>query len=302
MMSLQLKNILFFSLLLCFYVASYLGLQQHRTNHPATKDKPVSNMQMLPPVVLKVLAGEFRGLAADLMLVDIAARLGTEIVREDGEWYKVSKSHDWNIIHKLFQNCQALDPYFQQTFIVAQGWLPWDGKMVTEMDEILKVATNSRPWDWEPLRYRGFNSYYFDNDIGKAGTLYLQAAQVPNSPPFLSVVGGRLALEGGKTENAILLLENILKNSTLTTPEKRGIVDRYNALQGTLVIEKGIEIFRKEYDEIPTSPEMLVERRVLSSIPENPYNVPYCISKEGKVFFDDLNCKREKAQTKYHTN
>lgn len=285
-----LKNVLLFILISCFYAMSYLGLQSHRTSISQTKIQPISSLQTLPPVILKILAGEFKGLAADMMLFDIGSRLGTEIVRNKGKWTTIQKSHDWNIIHKLFVNCQALDPHFQQTFLLAQGWLPWNAEMVKETGEILQIAAENRPWDWEPLRYLGFNSYYFNNDMGKAGTLYLQAAQVPNSPPFLSVLGGRLALKGGETETAILLLENILEHSTHTDSENQNIIDRYHALQGALVIENAIHSYRNKYGAIPTAPEILVEKGILKTLPNNPYDTSYCIDQSGKVYFDNLNC------------
>ncbi|WP_228857075.1 hypothetical protein [Desulfomarina profundi] len=244
----------------------------------------------MPEDVLKALAVEFKGVVADALLLDIGARLGTRLERRGKKFVTVKKKHDWKRIYKLFRNCQALDPYFNQTFILAQGWLPWSAKMVNEMEDILLIAAEKRPWDWQPFRFIGFNSYFFNNNLGKAGKFYLKAALVPHSPPFLSVLGGRLALKGGVTETAIMLLENILQHSTHSDFERKQIENRYEALKGSLIIEKAMQIYRKENRKIPSSVEELVEKGFLKHLPKNPYGSKYCIKKNGKVYFDELNC------------
>ncbi len=283
-------GILFFILVGFCYFWSYRSVQAYR---PAYSDEqqPVSSIQTLNPVVLKILAGEFRGIAADLMLFDLGARLGADIRRAKGGGFReVKKVHDWPVIHKLFVNCQVLDPYFQATYTLAQGILPWVG-LVKETELILQTAAEHRYWDWQPTRFLGFNAYYFDDDIGKAGILYLQAAHIPDSPPFLSILGARLANKGRKTEGALELLREVLENKKQDDPDYQDILTRFRALEGSLVIERAIELYKKQFSEFPESVQTLLHTGILAGKPINPYREEYCIDQFGGVYFDRPDCR-----------
>jgi hypothetical protein len=52
-------------------------------------------------------------------------------------------------------------------------------------------------------------------------------------------------------------------------------VSRYQELTGT----------------IPENPEALVSSGILAGLPDNPYNLPYCLDATGKVYFDNPGCK-----------
>jgi len=279
---------------ICFYVASYSALLQHRNNVPETAHT-TSGIWNLPPVALLAVAGEFKGLMADYLTLEAGAQLGTELVRKpEGGYRIVKKEHDWQGIHKIFLASQTLDPAFAQTYIMVQGWLPWEPvDMVAETQEFLGITATNRPWDWRPIHTMGFNSYYFLNDPGKAGTLFLEAANKPDAPNFLSILGARLAQKGGETRAAIALLQSMLIDKQETDPGYSDIVDRLHALQGILVIEQAKVDYEKKYGTRPQFLMDLIASKILLSIPDNPYDVAYCMDTEGKIYFDNPNCRGE---------
>ena len=117
-------------ILACFYAASYSALLQQRNTVQQTQQHS-SGIWNLPPMALLALAGEFKGLMADYLTMEAGAQLCTELVRNpEGGFRVVKKQYDWPSIHRLFVASQTLDPSFAQTYIVAEGWLPWDGGMV----------------------------------------------------------------------------------------------------------------------------------------------------------------------------
>ncbi|MFH1217465.1 MAG: hypothetical protein V1706_13270 [Pseudomonadota bacterium] len=278
--------------LICFYVVSHNALHQHRDNVGQVM-RSSSGIWNLPPMVLLALAGEFKGLMSDYLTLEAGAQLGTELVRQpEGGFRVVEKHYDWPAIHRVFVASQTLDPSFAQTFIVAQGWLPWEpANMVAETQEILKIAAKNRPWDWQPLHAMGFNVYYFLNKPGEAGKIFLKAAKTPNAPPFLSILGARLAQKGGETEAAILLMKSMLVGKPESDPGYADIVDRLRALEGVLVIEKATHQYEKEYGRKPLSIEELISSGALIALPPNPYNIPYCMDSEGIIYFDNINCQ-----------
>lgn len=283
-------------LLLCLglvglYATSYNALLHHRTLAGQT-DRPSSGLWELPPVMLHVLAGEFKGLMADYLVLEAGAQLGTELVRTpDGRYRVVARPHDWQTIHRLFMASQSLDPAFQHTYMLAEGWLPWDAKMVAETQVILQTAATHRPWDWRPTHFQGFNTYYFLNQPGAAGKLFLEAAKVPNAPPFLPILGARLAQKGGETKTAIILMKSMLVDKPESDPGYADILDRLHALEGVLVLEEAVARYRATTGKLPADLADLVSSGVLRAFPENPYHLSYCLDQQGVIYFDNPNCR-----------
>lgn len=290
-------NILIGLLLVCFYAASHTALLHQRSAADHTGRLSGSGVWNLPPMALLAVAGEFKGLMADYLTLEAGAQLGTQVVRKpEGGFQVVKKEYDWPTIHRIFVASQTLDPSFAQTFIVAQGWLPWEAaKMVAETQEILKTADRNRPWDWQPAHAMGFNAYYFLNQPGEAGKIFLQAAKKPNAPPFLSILGARLAQKGGETETAFVIMKSMLADKNPEEPGYTDISDRMHALEGVLEIERAVKQYEKDFHHKPVSLEDLITSGILDSLPPNPYNVEYCMDSTGSIYFDKPDCRESVA-------
>ncbi len=278
--------------LCCFYAASYNALLQQRasTRHERQSSSGIWN---LPPAALLAVAGEFKGLMADYLTLEAGAQLGTELRRKPaGGFQVVKKNYDWPSIHRIFTASQTLDPSFAQTFIMAQGWLPWEPvNMVAETQEILKVAAKNRPWDWQPTHIRGFNTYYFLKQQGEAGKLFLEAAQTPHAPSFLTILGARMAQKGGETETAIAIMKSMLADKDSEEPGYTDIVDRLHALEGVLVIEQAAKKYEKSLGRKPSSLTELTASGILAALPPNPYHIEYCMDSAGIIYFDKPDCR-----------
>jgi hypothetical protein len=202
-------------------------------------------------------------------------------------------------LNRIFIASQTLDPSFAQTFIVAQGWLPWEpANMVAETQEILKVADLNRPWDWQPLHDMGFNSYYFLKQHGEAGKIFLEAAKKTNAPTFLSILGARLAQKGGETETAIAIMKSMLVDKNPEEPGYADIVDRLKALEGVLAIEQAVRRYEKSLGRKPSSLEELMTSGILAALPANPYNIDYCMDTAGLIYFDNPDCRTVSPESK----
>lgn len=290
-MSLFLRQGIFCLLLLGFYMASYNALLDHRAEYAISGQRSLG--WEFPPYVLKALAGEFKGLVADLIVLEVGAQLGTELVRDPKGGYRtVKKQYDWDGIGRLFASSQALDPSFQQTFVMAQGWLPWEPPgMLNETQQILQTAANNRPWDWQPRHMMGFNMYYFLNKPGEAGKLFLEAAKTPYAPPFLAILGARLAQKGGQTEAAIGVMKSMLADKKTEEPGYADMVERLHALEGVLVLERAAQQYERTTGQKPQELDDLTSSGILAALPENPYNLPYCLDENGGIYFDNPQCR-----------
>ena len=284
--------------LISFYGATYSALLEHRNvNKVATQSS--AGIWNLPSAALLALAGEFKGLVADYLTLEAGAQMGTQTVRKPGGGFEVvKKNYDWPSIHRIFVASQALDPSFAQTFLLAQGWLPWTpANMVKETQEILETAGKHRPWDWQPPRSKGFNAYYFLNQPGEAGKHFLEAAQRPNAPAFLPILGARLAQKGGETATAIVIMKSMLAEKNSEEPGYADMLDRLNALQGVLVIEEGIKKYQQTLGHPPASLSQLIDAGILTELPANPYKVDYCMDAAGLIYFDNVDCRAPASNT-----
>lgn len=279
-------------ILLGVYSFSYSSLQAYRqqVNNEQLVHRGIWN---LSDNALLAVAVEFKGMLANYITLEAGANLGTYLVRkkEGGFAYK-KREKDWPSIHRMFVASQILDPAFAQTYILMQGHLPWEPvSMVDEAQDFLRKTIEHRPWDWQPYQAMAFNQYYFLNDPATAGKIFLEAAQIPQSPLFLSILGARLAHKGGETGAAIALMQSMLAGKTPDDPGYDRMVKRLNALEGVFAIEQARDSFMKNHDRLPTSIQELKSSMYLQTLPANPYNTDYCMDKDGTVFFDLLNCK-----------
>lgn len=292
-MSRRLTTHLFVALaLVSFYALSYNALLQQRSEIDKT-EKHSSGIWNLPPVALLALAGEFKGIMADYLTMEAGAHLGTELTRNpDGGLMVIKKQYNWPNIHRIFVASQTLDPSFAQTYMVAQGWLPWEpAGMVEETQNILEIAAKNRPWDWQPYHSMGFNTYYFQNNPGEAGKLFLEAAKTPNVPFFLPILGARLAQKGGETQTAIVIMKSMLADKNPEEPGYTDMLDRLHALEGVLVIEQAALRYEKSTGRKPSSLAELTASGTLAALPPNPYNLDYCMDTAGVIYFDNPDCR-----------
>ncbi len=232
----------------------------------------------LPVEFVKILAGEFKGVMADYLVLEAGSFIGSN--QEPTE-------REWENIRRTFQYALELDPYFMQAYIYAQGNLPWDAGMYQETIDLLAISKKHRTWDWYPGYYMGFDYYYFLADYAKASEEFLEAARVDHAPLLLSILGARLALKGKRTETAIALLKTMLGDRELDENSAREIRMRMEALQGVLTIEKSIQEYERRFGSRPENLDELVSSGVLSKLPENPYGGPYFYDNiTGEVAFD----------------
>ncbi len=245
----------------------------------------------ISPFFLELIAGEFKGIVANILTLEIGSQLGTEIIRShDGTYKEVTQKVNWPRINRMFGLSQHLDPYFQQTYWMAQGFLPSYGYLQETM-RILSISAEYRYWDWRPTHLLGFNHYFYLNDFGKAGKLFLEASKVKNAPSFLVVLGGRLAKQGGETKTAIAMMKSILRDKPETEPGFKDMHKRLIALEDVWELEKARDIYYNSHGRFPLDLSELVEANIIKSIPTNPYkNSSYCIDNSGVIYFDNLDC------------
>jgi tetratricopeptide (TPR) repeat protein len=263
--------------LILLYAKSHVALSASRQDLSVDYRLHVSS---LPPDIMKIFAGEFKGLFADYLLLEIGSLTGSERQIQPEEWEKIALA---------FSQTMDLDPYFEQTYIYVQGILPWDAELPERAIDLLNISRDHRPWDWRPGYYVGFDYYYFLKDYSRASEAFLDTAKIQGAPVLLAVLGGRFAVRGGRTEAAMALLQSMIEDPELHEAEKKEITQRMIALKGVLLLERTIEEYKDRYKTYPPSLETLIETGLLQRMPENPYADKYFYNEaDGEVLFDKL--------------
>lgn len=239
-----------------------------------------SPQAMISPDMIQVIAGEFNGVLADYMLLEVGSFIGSNMIATASDYQ--------NIYHALKQSL-VLDPYFQQTYLFIQGILPWKAHMVDEAIDLLKISRDHRPWDWRPGNYIGFDYYYFKNDFAKASDAFLETAKIKNAPLLIAILGSRFAIKGQRTEAAMEMLKQMLKDEALVESDHREVEQRLAALSGVLLLEKAVEHYRTQTNSYPCDLQLLVKERLITAMPHNPYaDKFYYDPQTGRVTFDQV--------------
>ncbi len=272
-LSIQLLGVGLVCLILLFY--GKFQIEHIRQPLMTTYKAPKSDF---PVDMRQIMAGEFKGLTADYLLLEIGSFIGSSVR---------GTQQDWKNIYFALKHALALDPYFQQTYIYAQGNLPWDTDMYKETNELLDISRRHRPWDWRPGFYMGFNYYYFLSDYAKASDIFLETAKIKDSPALIPVLGARFAHKAHHTETAVSLLEGMLTDPGLDDFKRTEIRKRIQALRGALILEKALARYKQTFGDYPSRLETLVDRQIITAMPVNPYATQYRFDSEnGRVFFD----------------
>lgn len=269
--TLKTLHIAVFALLIIFYSFSAARVKKYRACAPSPSR---ASAMLVAPEIIKIAAGEFKGILADYLLLKASVFLGGR--------YEAAEN-DWIGVYNLFKQSLALDPYFFQTCYYIQATLPWEAKMPQKAVELLEISRKHRYWDWQPGFYAGFDYCHFLNDNLTASKILMETATRPNAPALLGLLGARLAQKGGKAEAGIIFLQAMYKN-TDNKETRRQITVRLDALKGVLNIEKAIEKFISKFGHSPQSLDELVETGIVAQLPKNPYK-KYFDYQDGVVGF-----------------
>ncbi len=275
------RNVFSVILPLCFFMTFFVVCNQTiREIRSGLSSSYQLNVSALPPGLFKLFAGEFKGLLADYLVLEVGSVIGVQKKIPQEEYAKSAAA--------LAQSL-ALDPYFQQTYLYAQAIVAMEGEMPEKAIPLLDISREQRFWDWRPAYYMGFDYYYFLGDYARASELFFEAAKVKHAPPALAILGGRFAKKGGRIEAAIGLLQSMLGDPGLEEKHRAQLSDRLVALQGVLLLENSIREYRNQYDSFPPSLEALIDKDLLREMPPNPYaDRFYYEEKDGQVFFDGI--------------
>lgn len=234
---------------------------------------------VLPSPILKITSLDNDGIVSDILYLKTLIFYGSTY---DGKMQRAIQQWEYSWMFQALNTATDLDPYFLDPYLLANGVLSWEAKMVQETNLLLAKGSRFREWDyWLPF-YAGFNYYFFLGDSAKGAELMMEASKKQGASPFFGFLAARLSYAGNRTENAIIFLDGLLK-TTKDQALRKDYETRLEALQKILSLEKAAAVFKERNGSYPNKLEVLVDQHIIDSLPKDPYGGKFYIDGEGAV-------------------
>lgn len=251
----------------------YISLEKSRITKPVVKEERI----FLPEPFLKIFAGEFKGIMADFLVINLSSYYGGIILEK-----KEAVEKEFEYMSRVLKVASVLDPYFFDTYYFAQSILAWDGRMPEKAIEILKVGSEKRKNDWLIPYWIGFNYYYFLKDRKNASSFFREASLRPGASDLVASMSIIADYEGGETEMAILFLEDMIKRTDDEHKRNKFLI-RLDALKKIRFLEQAVEMYKRKFGKYPKDINQLVKENIINQIPRDPYGGNFYIDDEGRV-------------------
>lgn len=267
------------AILLLIFIPLYIFALGKATEARKLLPKEEGTTFVIPSPVLRITALEFRGLASDFMFLKALVFLGS--VYERQEMPRV-KEWEWRSLYNILVASTDLDPYFYDPYYFANAHLTWSAGLVKETDTLLEKGSRYREWDWSLPFFIGFNQFYFLQETDKASEYLMEASRRPGGSPLYASLAARIAYKGGKTENAILFLEE-LAQSTWSPDEKKYYETRLEALKAIQSLETAVAKYQTKFGKAPIDINELLVTGIINNIPKEPYGGKFYLDQTAAV-------------------
>jgi len=238
----------------------------------------IGHFSKLDKDVAKGLTLEFKGVASDYIMLKILTFMGAKLLED-----KQLTDEEWQTVYLSLKQVTNLDPRFMDPYVVAAMSLPYEADMVEEANELLKQATRARPENRHPFFFLWYNYFFLLNDPKTAGFYLQQAAQKEGAPGHYGTLAARMHLYAGQFENSIILLKQLLAETTNPT-RKKHIETRIEVTKKIAFLEHKIKIYRERYQKNPAKIGDLLSSGLLKKLPKDPYGGDFYIMENGRVY------------------
>lgn len=240
-----------------------------------SRPRPPSSAEMevaIPRFAQVLMAAGDRYLAADLAgfraLVASTEKMDAEnyrilsIVQSDVSWF---------------------NPAHEDNYYIAAAILPWNGEVAAAQD-ILKKASEARPFDWQPAFYYAFNAIHFLKNP-QTGAEWMRIAADHTGDEVEKIQLQQLAAQwSGKGEDRefAIRLHRAMARETRHKSFAGFLEKRANRLENLLMLDRAIARYSELTGKLPVRLQQLVDLSILPTIPSDPFAMKYVIDTNGK--------------------
>ncbi len=248
------------------------------TSHLQNRDSGISRLIYFPEAISKIVSLEFSGLVADYLQLKTMVFIGERLMNKEP-----LQAEEWQTVYTALRHITNLDPKFWDPYVLAATSLPWDAGMVDETVHLLEKAATERQNDHRPYFFLWYLKYHFENDYKAAGDYLELAAEKPGAPDYYATLAARMKLYSGDIMAGVIFLEETLK--TTSSPATRAfLAKRIEALKRIAFLEVKIQEYRKKFNSSPHHLNELLEKGIVTKLPDDPYGGNFYIMENGRVY------------------
>ncbi len=267
-----------FSILLAALICGHLFTLNQLTSNRQGLIQQSEELSALPPTAIKLLALDYKNLVSDLIFSRTMSFYGGKVNRRE----KVD-SQTWRLIYERLDLASELDPYFVDPYFFGQAHLTWGAGMIEQANALLDRGRRFRTEDWILPFFMGFNYFYFLHDNAQAASYLMESSKRPGSSLLVGLLAARLASNSGETETAIAFLRQ-LETHTEDDVSRKQVHNRRITLEGILVLEQAVALYKQKFRVLPKDLEALVKKGLLKQLPTDPYGGTFYLNDQGKVW------------------
>jgi tetratricopeptide (TPR) repeat protein len=192
---------------------------------------------------------------------------------------KRNSDDEYEWIYHALDVITTLDPQYAYAYYVGGNIL---GDLANRPDlgnRLLEKGVRENPDVWYIPFLLGYNHYFLLGDPASGAEYIMKAASLPDRPAYLPGLATRMAAEAGSPDTALVFLEARLRETqdpnlrqVLVNRTKEVIIER-----DVQILERAVETYRNRHQAQPTTLTALVEDRVLTGLPIEPFGGEYRI-------------------------
>jgi hypothetical protein len=150
--------------------------------------------------------------------------------------------------------------------------------------ELVRRGIAANPNQWQLNADLGLLYYWRLKDYANASEQYLEASKKPEAPPWLAMMAGRIAQQGGSLDTSSMIWSELYQ-STQDPAIKDNAMKMLRGIQAEKdesQLNQLAEEYRTRTGRYPTSTNELLEAGLLRGIPVDAAGYPYVFGPDGK--------------------
>lgn len=201
----------------------------------------------------------------------------------------INQEANYNELAPLLQITTALDPELLPAYQFGASFLappPPEGAGQPERAvQLMKYGIAHNPDDWHLYYDLGFVYYLELHDYKDAADAFDRGSKLPNAHPFLKILAGRMAEQGGDFTTARMLWSATFETSGETNV-RRNALEHLRAIQvdeDVTNLQAAVTRFGQRTGRLPANMQELAAAEHLPGVSLDPDSQPYYLDPEGRV-------------------
>jgi hypothetical protein len=194
------------------------------------------------------------------------------------------RPEEYPVLAGVQMDVSALNPAHEDNYYTAAAILPWSGEL-DAAQEVLRRASEARPFDYQPGFYYAFNLLHFKRDA-VAASAWLRKAAEPLTDQDEKLTMQNFAAQWIERANDPMLSVRVVEAMAMqskTPAFKSYLIARAGRLRSLIELRTAADMYAERQGRRPDRVEQLVSSGLLPSLPTDPFGFGFKIDSAGEV-------------------